>query len=323
MNWETSVEKHLKTVFRLARNSGIHPWVPWRMAKCHGTLHVSRRLSGETSWQSAFTTSTRSSLKTMKSWLKFMNTATQGSHKLAPTFLGDFWNPQRQISKKPFSPSTALPLNRLGGLKKKQAKLSKIHIHYAMCGHGGERWVEGAALDGYHAETKTFFQYHCCYWHGYPKCFPNNRKRYIFRKDRFLFKITLRRTRDHRKAGYNVIEAWQCETEKKDKTFSKIHTRTYLHAFLYHFESVMDSSRWPCSHSRTHTRPSWWASGTLSSASSRTSAKGTPRLAVLLQQYWRGSWPASHGKNERFLQRKEDRHPETQHPRREAALSAP
>lgn len=94
-----------------------------------------------------------------------------------------------------------------------------------MCGDGGERWVEGAALDGYHAETKTFFQYHCCYWHGYPKCFPNNRKRYIFGKDRSLeivFKITLRRTRDHRKAGYNVIEAWQCETEKKKtKPFPK------------------------------------------------------------------------------------------------------
>ena len=29
----------------------------------------------------------------------------------------------------------------------KRAKLRKIHTHHAMSGHGGERWLEGAAVD--------------------------------------------------------------------------------------------------------------------------------------------------------------------------------
>ena len=47
-----------------------------------------------------------------------------------------------------------------------EAALRKIHIHHAACGHGGERWVERAPVDGYNHETKTVFQYHGCHWHG-------------------------------------------------------------------------------------------------------------------------------------------------------------
>jgi len=34
-----------------------------------------------------------------------------------------------------------------------EAKKRKKHIHHAMCGHGGERWIEGAPVDGYHYKT--------------------------------------------------------------------------------------------------------------------------------------------------------------------------
>ena len=53
----------------------------------------------------------------------------------------------------------------------KEAKQREIHIHHAMCGHGGERWIEGAPVDVYHHKTKTIFQYHGCPWHGCRKCF--------------------------------------------------------------------------------------------------------------------------------------------------------
>ena len=53
-----------------------------------------------------------------------------------------------------------------------EAKRWKIRIHHAMSGHGGERWIERAPVDGYNPETKTVFQYHGCYWHGCKKCFP-------------------------------------------------------------------------------------------------------------------------------------------------------
>ena len=29
------------------------------------------------------------------------------------------------------------------------------HIHHHKCGHGGERFIKGAPVDGYHPETKT------------------------------------------------------------------------------------------------------------------------------------------------------------------------
>ena len=54
----------------------------------------------------------------------------------------------------------------------KESSLRKIHIHHAACGHGGERWVERAPVDGYNHETKTVFQYHGCHWHGCRKCYP-------------------------------------------------------------------------------------------------------------------------------------------------------
>ena len=38
-----------------------------------------------------------------------------------------------------------------------EAKRWKIHIHHAMCGHGGERWVERAPVDGYNPETRQYF----------------------------------------------------------------------------------------------------------------------------------------------------------------------
>ena len=61
----------------------------------------------------------------------------------------------------------------------KESAFRKIHIHHAVCGHGGERYVESAPVDGYNHETKTVFQYHGCYWHGCRKCFPHDRNRII------------------------------------------------------------------------------------------------------------------------------------------------
>ena len=42
----------------------------------------------------------------------------------------------------------------------KTAKQLKIHIHHAMCGHGGERHVLGAPVDGFDPNTGTVFQFH-------------------------------------------------------------------------------------------------------------------------------------------------------------------
>jgi len=64
-----------------------------------------------------------------------------------------------------------------------EAKRRGIHIHHAMCGHGGERWLprEGGKMkfspvDWYHHETRMVWQYHGCPFHGCPKCYPNRQE---------------------------------------------------------------------------------------------------------------------------------------------------
>ena len=37
----------------------------------------------------------------------------------------------------------------------REAARRKIHIHHAICGHGGERYLERAPVDGYNPKTKT------------------------------------------------------------------------------------------------------------------------------------------------------------------------
>ena len=50
----------------------------------------------------------------------------------------------------------------------KTAKRLGIHIHHALCGHGGERYVLGAPVDSLDLKTGTIFQFHGCWWHGCP-----------------------------------------------------------------------------------------------------------------------------------------------------------
>ena len=127
----------------------------------------------------------------------------------------------------------------------KEAALRKIHIHHVACGHGGERWVERAPVDGYNHETKTVFQYHGCHWHGCRKCYPYDRNRIITnnqtREDRF--KATVARTQKLRAAGYHVIEAWSCEVGKINIKLPKPQTQSYPHAILYDFEAYGDKNQ--------------------------------------------------------------------------------
>ncbi|KAL9959464.1 hypothetical protein ACROYT_G032790 [Oculina patagonica] len=102
-----------------------------------------------------------------------------------------------------------------------EAKRRKIHIHHAMCGHGGEPWIEKAPVDGYDPISKTVFQYHGCHWHGCLKCFPTERDKKIFRFDQTRddrLKATLERTSFLRQKGYNVVEIWACEAKKINGT---------------------------------------------------------------------------------------------------------
>ena len=147
--------------------------------------------------------------------------------------------------EKAFYPSHQASKESLRWLEQ-EAKRRKIRIHHAMSGHGGERWIERAPVDGYNPETKTVFQYHGCYWHGCQKCFPYDRDKIIDHNNQTredLFKATKKRTYYLRKAGYFVVEAWACEVGKISDDVPRTQTKSYPHAILYDFEAYGDNNQ--------------------------------------------------------------------------------
>jgi len=128
----------------------------------------------------------------------------------------------------------------------REARRRKIHIHHAMCGHGGERWVERAPVDGYNHETKIVFQYHGCHWHECRKCFPHDRDKIIDRNNQTRedrYQATMKRTALLRKDGCRVIEAWACEVGETVDDPSRAETKSYPHAILYDFEVYGDNNQ--------------------------------------------------------------------------------
>ena len=144
-----------------------------------------------------------------------------------------------------------------------EAKNRGIHIHHARCGHGGERKILGARVDGYHQESKTVFQFHGCLWHGCEKCYPEERQKPVQQKTRqgkviprldtekkpmnrkTAYELTMQRTQFLRKNGYRVVEKWEHEkpTPWANTHCPKVETETYPHAIVYDFESYQDTSK--------------------------------------------------------------------------------
>ena len=144
-----------------------------------------------------------------------------------------------------------------------EAKRRGIHIHHARCGHGGERNILGALVDGYHPETKTVFQFHGCLWHGCKECYPNDRQVFVQKKTREgkvitrrdtqgqplkredAYDLTLIRTQFLRERGYTVVEKWEHEkpTPWANTCCPERQTETYPHAIVCDFESYQDASK--------------------------------------------------------------------------------
>lgn len=80
-------------------------------------------------------------------------------------------------------------------------------------------------VDGYDEETKTVYEFEGCFYHGCPKCFPNQDN--LHRKhDDMTMREIYQRTLEHnlriREAGYNLIVTWECEWKQKRKTHPDI-----------------------------------------------------------------------------------------------------
>ena len=100
----------------------------------------------------------------------------------------------------------------------KTSKRLGIHIHHALCGHGGERWILGALVDGYAEKPEIIFQYHGCWWHGCRRCFADRNTKMshgITREELYL--ATEARTKKLREARYRVIEKLEMRRPKNTR----------------------------------------------------------------------------------------------------------
>ena len=130
---------------------------------------------------------------------------------------------------------------------------------------GGERQILGAAVDGYHQESKTVFQFHGCFWHGCKQCYPTERTAFVRQKQqgkvttrldsqgkpmrrKDAYGLTLQRTKLLEAAGYTVVEKWEHEkpTPWTTTRCPERQTETYPHAIVYDFESYQDTSKASC-----------------------------------------------------------------------------
>ncbi|XP_039294128.1 uncharacterized protein LOC120353641 [Nilaparvata lugens] len=82
----------------------------------------------------------------------------------------------------------------------------------------GEAMICGSKVDGYCEQTKTVYQYHGCFWHGCSRCYRPDTINNVNRESMGdLYIKTCHRTEQLQKAGYTVVEMWECEWVNKYK----------------------------------------------------------------------------------------------------------
>jgi len=113
-----------------------------------------------------------------------------------------------------------------------------------MCGHGGERYILGAPVDGYAPRSETIFQYHGCLWHGCRRCFHDRNTKICHGKTREeVYIATVQRTQRLREAGYRVIEKWECDDIKTYQRNPQKQTKSYPHFIFYDFEAYQNKTK--------------------------------------------------------------------------------
>ena len=126
----------------------------------------------------------------------------------------------------------------------KQSELIGKHIHHALCGHGGEFYVEmliteeacgkEIPVDGYEPESKTIFQYYGCKWHG---CLCQ-KERYSLDEERYSKTIDLEKRMEEQ--GFKIVSVWECEKPELKKMRFKKEFRPYPYFIVYDFEAILE-----------------------------------------------------------------------------------
>lgn len=110
------------------------------------------------------------------------------------------------------------------------------HIHYHLCGHGGEHCIAGVPVDRYELTTKMVFQYHGCQWH---ECSTHGKKGNAPE----LYAKTLMQGMKIQEAGYKLAVMWECAWKRPElRPLLVPQFKVYLHGILYNFESYLDKT---------------------------------------------------------------------------------
>ena len=102
--------------------------------------------------------------------------------------------------------------------------------------NGGEQSIRTANMiyfvDGYDVTTRTIYEFHGCFYHGCPKCYPVRDIKHYASPDRTfeeLYQATLAKRMALLRAGFKVLEIWQCEWEEQVKKNAEV--QRFLNSF--------------------------------------------------------------------------------------------
>ena len=103
-------------------------------------------------------------------------------------------------------------------------------------GNAGEVRIPGVGffVDGYCHDTNTVYEFHGCFWHGCPHCYPNRHEQHLRHCDRTMqdvYEGTQQRTHLIQALGYNVVQMWECEWHRLKDTSPNI--RTFVESLAF------------------------------------------------------------------------------------------
>lgn len=95
--------------------------------------------------------------------------------------------------------------------------------------NGGEQSVRTFTniyfVDGYDPVTRTVYEFHGCFYHGCPTCYPNRNIKHYATPDRTveeLYQATICKRMALLQAGYTVVELWECEWNRLVDTNAEV-----------------------------------------------------------------------------------------------------
>ena len=102
--------------------------------------------------------------------------------------------------------------------------------------NGGEQSIRTANniyfVDGYDSVTRTVYEFNGCFYHGCPKCYPVRDIKHYASPDRTfeeLYQATLAKRMALLRAGFKVLEIWQCEWDEQLKKNAEV--QRFLNSF--------------------------------------------------------------------------------------------